>query len=163
DGEVESNPLLAQVSRGEIDGDLLLGQLIPAVAQRREHPRAGVVAGVVGEADQVEAGQPQSEVDLHLDEARTGAGDGRAVARRRPRPRLPRRRSGRASSEASTRAARRSASDPAILRSTTTTRKGAPAPDRRLRAPGPPPAVDSAGAAPAPSACGPGRYARGQA
>ena len=81
DGEVEADPLLAQVSWSEIDRDLLLRQLVPGIAQRGEDARARVVARVVGQADQVEPGQSQRQVHLHLDEARAGAGDGRAVER----------------------------------------------------------------------------------
>src|SRR5438094_942073 len=65
DGEVEADPLLAQVSWSEIDRDLLLRQLVPGIAQRGEDARARVVARVVGQADQVEPGQSQRQVHLH--------------------------------------------------------------------------------------------------
>ena len=55
------------------------GSWYPLLRSAREHARPRLVAGVVGHAGEVEAGQAHREVDLDLDAPRARARDGRAL------------------------------------------------------------------------------------
>src|SRR5207247_7091552 len=67
DGQIKRGAFLAEVGRGQVDGDLALGKAEAAVAQRRTDPLATFPHRQVRKPDHREHGQPGREVHLHLD------------------------------------------------------------------------------------------------
>ena len=66
--QVERRPGLAQLGRGEVDGDPPRREDEPGVADRPADAFAGLLDRRVGEADDREAGQPGRDVHLDPDE-----------------------------------------------------------------------------------------------
>src|SRR5688500_10771262 len=94
DREVESRAFLTALRGREVHRDPTERELEPAVSDRRAHPLARLAHGGVGEADDVEAGQPARDVDLDRHELgletpqRAGGHAGKPGHRRRlPSPR----------------------------------------------------------------------------
>ena len=87
DGQVERGAGLAQVRRGEVDGDAARRIVEAAVADGAAHPLARLRQGSVRQADDREARQPGRDVDLDPDESPVEAvergGTGALRARRR--------------------------------------------------------------------------------
>ena len=67
DGQIKRGAFLAEVRRGQVDGDFALGKAETAVAQRRTDPLATFPHRQVRKPDHREHGQPGREVHLHLD------------------------------------------------------------------------------------------------
>ena len=89
DREIERGARLAQLGRREVDGDAARRVLEAGVAQRAADPFAGLLERRVGKADDREAGQAGSDVDLDADHAageadERGGGNGREHARTLP-------------------------------------------------------------------------------
>ena len=66
DGQVEGGAFLAQVRRGQVDGDPAGGAEKPAVAQRGHHPVPAFADGGVGQADHRQPEAAAGDIRLHL-------------------------------------------------------------------------------------------------
>ncbi len=74
--QVEAGPFLADVRRGEADGDAAIGENATGVAYSGAHPFARLLHRRVRQTDDVDPRQPGEEVDLDLDELAFEADDG---------------------------------------------------------------------------------------
>jgi len=76
-GQVVGRPLLAQVRRGQVDGDLLVGgEKRPGVAHAGPNPLPRLLDGGIGQAHHAEGRDPVGDIHLHLDDGSLQPHDG---------------------------------------------------------------------------------------
>jgi hypothetical protein len=76
DRQIERGACLAQVGRGQVDGDTTWRVLVTAVSDRAPDPLPRLLQGRVREPDDREAGQPGRDVDLDANDAPVETVDG---------------------------------------------------------------------------------------
>ena len=64
--QIEVRPFLADVSRGEVDGDAVRREFVARIANRAADAVAALADARIGESDHGERRQPERDVDLHL-------------------------------------------------------------------------------------------------
>ena len=79
DREIVGRPRLAQVGRGEVDGDAMRGIVEPRVANRGPDPIAAFAHAGVGQPDQRERGHAERDVDLDENDRGLDADQGRGA------------------------------------------------------------------------------------
>ena len=79
DGQVVGRPLLAQVGRGEVDGEAVRRVIEPAVGKRGAHPFATLAYGNIGQADQRHLFQAAGNIHLDVNGLGIEADDGTTV------------------------------------------------------------------------------------